>query len=249
MLHLHKNMKSLAIIPARFASTRFPGKPLVDIEGKPMIQHVYERTQQAALVDQVIVATDDERIHRAVEQFGGKVEMTATTHQSGTDRCAEVAQKYTDFDLIINVQGDEPFIRPEQIDQVLQPLIQHESFRISTLAKRVEVREQLLNPNVVKVVFNHQHAALYFSRNAVPYLRDVPVGNWLQQADFYKHLGIYAFRRAVLLEVANLAPSRLEQLEKLEQLRWLENGYAIYVEETQWESIGIDTPTDLARLR
>ena len=242
-------MKSLAIIPARFASTRFPGKPLADIQGKPMIQHVYERTQQAKLVEQVIVATDDERIKSAVLNFGGSVEMTALTHQSGTDRCAEVAEKYSDFDFIINVQGDEPFIRSAQIDRVIEPLLSQTQTQISTLAKKIENREQLLNPNVVKVVFNQQHQALYFSRNAVPYLRDVPVGNWLQVADFYKHLGIYAFRREVLLTIAKLAPSRLEALEKLEQLRWLEHDFSIKIVETQWESYGIDHPADLLALQ
>ncbi|MEL7021618.1 MAG: 3-deoxy-manno-octulosonate cytidylyltransferase [Bacteroidota bacterium] len=242
-------MKSLAIIPARFASTRFPGKPLADIEGKPMIQHVYERTEQATLVDSVIVATDDERIAQAVRQFGGKVEMTATTHQSGTDRCAEVAQRHTAFDCIVNVQGDEPFIQPEQIDQVLRPFTHVGTTTcISTLAKKIEERAQLLRPSVVKVVFDTHYNALYFSRNAIPYLRDVAVGNWLQQADFYKHIGIYAFRRDILQEVANLAPTRLERLEKLEQLRWLAHGYPITVTLTQWESRGIDTPGDLEQL-
>ncbi|MFK7935966.1 MAG: 3-deoxy-manno-octulosonate cytidylyltransferase [Saprospiraceae bacterium] len=242
-------MKSLAIIPARYASTRFPGKPLVNISGKPMIQHVYEQAQKAELIDQVIVATDDQRIAKVVENFGGKVAMTSDQHESGTDRCAEVANQYPDFTYIVNVQGDEPFIQPAQIDQVLQPLQSDQTLKISTLAKKINVRAQLLNPNTVKVVFDQQQSALYFSRNAVPYLRDVPVGNWLEQADFYKHLGIYAFRRTVLLEIAKLRPSRLEQLEKLEQLRWLENNYRIYVEQTEWESIGIDTPADLERIK
>lgn len=241
-------MKSLAIIPARYASTRFPGKPLVDIQGKPMIQHVYKRAKAAQLIDDVIVATDDDRILKTVTAFNGNAMMTSTTHLSGTDRCAEVAEKYAEFDFIVNIQGDEPFIKPQQIDQVLRPLQDNNNLIISTLAKAISDRQQLLSPNTVKVVFNKNQSALYFSRNAIPYLRDVPIGNWLEYATFYKHLGIYAFRRKTLLEVAQLEAGKLEILEKLEQLRWLENGYSIHVGLTTFESIGIDTPADLERL-
>ncbi|MCB0566263.1 MAG: 3-deoxy-manno-octulosonate cytidylyltransferase [Phaeodactylibacter sp.] len=239
-------MKTIGIIPARFASSRFPGKSLAQIAGKTVIQRVYEQAQRARRLDEVIVATDDHRIQEHVEGFGGKAVMTAAHHRSGTERCAEVAERIGDADAIINIQGDEPFIDPEQIDMVAEPLARRQSVQISTLAKRIEKEEELNNPNVVKVVFNRQQMALYFSRSTIPYLRDVPPAEWLAQAEYFKHIGLYGFRREILLELAELAPSRYERWESLEQLRWLEYGYSIFVNLTGKETIGIDTPEDLA---
>ena len=239
-------MKTIGIIPARFASSRFPGKSLAQIAGKTVIQRVYEQAQRARRLDEVIVATDDHRIQEHVEGFGGKAVMTAAHHRSGTERCAEVAERIGDADAIINIQGDEPFIDPEQIDMVAEPLARRQSVQIRTLAKRSEKEEELNNPNVVKVVFNRQQMALYFSRSTIPYLRDVPPAEWLAQAEYFKHIGLYGFRREILLELAELAPSRYERWESLEQLRWLEYGYSIFVNLTGKETIGIDTPEDLA---
>lgn len=242
--------KTLGIIPARYDSTRFPGKVLVDIDGKPMIQRVYEQAKMANSLKEVVVATDDERVFQAVENFGGQVVFTSKDHQSGTDRCAEVIKfdHFQEFDLVVNIQGDEPYIQPEQIDKAVLFLNNNPAFQIATLAKKIEESKPLFNPNVVKVVFGIQQNALYFSRNAIPYLRDAPLGHWLQKADFYKHIGLYAFRRTALKGVANLPIGKLENLEKLEQLRWLENGYSIGIELTNLETIGIDTPEDLLEL-
>ncbi|MCB0634159.1 MAG: 3-deoxy-manno-octulosonate cytidylyltransferase [Saprospiraceae bacterium] len=240
--------KTLAIIPARYASTRFPGKPLVEIQGRSMIRRVYEQAMKAELIDEVIVATDDERILQHVQDFGGQARMTSDQHRSGTDRCAEVAAANPGFDRIVNIQGDEPFIAPRQIDQVVRPLMELEHVAISTLAKRLTDPSALFDPNVVKVVFDATQKALYFSRSTIPYLRDVPREEWLASADFYKHIGIYGFRREVLLAIAQLSPGLLERNESLEQLRWLEAGYAIHVGITQWETIGIDRPEDLSKV-
>lgn len=240
--------RTLAVIPARYASTRFPGKPLVEIRGKSTIRRVYEQAMKATLVDEVIVATDDERILEHVKSFGGQVRMTSDQHRSGTDRCAEVAAECADFARIINIQGDEPFIDPRQIDQVIRPLTEKSTPAISTLAKQLTDPKTLFDPNIVKVVFGRDQHALYFSRNTIPYLRDVPRDNWIEQATFFKHIGIYGFRRDVLLAVAQLKPGVLEQHESLEQLRWLEAGYSIHVGITQWETIGIDRPEDLKKI-
>lgn len=244
---MQPQQKTLGIIPARYASTRFPGKPLVDIDGKSMIRRVYEQVCAASLIDEVVVATDDARIYEHVQAFGGKVQMTASSHRSGTDRCAELADQMSQFDIVVNIQGDEPFINPGQIDQVIQPLMEQPKVEIATLAKRLKDQDALFDPNVVKVVFNQKRQALYFSRSTIPYLRDVPTTQWLDQAKFYKHIGIYGFRREVLLELAKLVPGILEQYESLEQLRWLEAGYSIHVGVTQWETFGIDRPEDLTR--
>ena len=240
-------MKTIGIIPARFASSRFPGKSLAVISGKTIIQRVYEQAQRAHRLDEVIVATDDERIFAHVEAFGGKVVMTAPHHRSGTERCAEVAGKFEDADIIINIQGDEPFIDPEQINLVAEPLARRQSVQISTLAKQIEKEDELNNPNVVKVVLNRQQMAMYFSRSTIPHLRGVPSHKWLSSAAFYKHIGLYGFRRALLLELAELPPSRYEKWESLEQLRWLEQGFSIFVNLTELETIGVDTPEDLER--
>lgn len=241
-------MSSLAIIPARYASTRFPGKPLVDIGGKTMIQRVYQQVEKATLVSRVLVATDDERIYQHVEAFGGNVAMTAETHQSGTDRCAEVSKILTDFDIVINVQGDEPFLSPEDIDRVVQPLLDNQEMDISTLATPIKTTQTLFDPNAVKVVVNSHNKALYFSRQAIPFMRKIPQSEWLKHHEYYKHLGIYGFRRQTLEKVSQLPVSSLERSESLEQLRWLEAGYAIFVGVTPNDSIGIDTQEDLDRL-
>ena len=240
-------MKTVGIIPARFASSRFPGKPLVEIDGKSVLQRVYEQAQRARRLDGLLVATDDARIREHVEGFGGNVVMTAAHHRSGTERCAEAAARLDDAGAIINIQGDEPFIAPEQIDLVVEPLARRQAVQISTLAKRIENAEELNNPNVVKVVFGRLQMALYFSRSTIPYLRDVPPADWLAHAEYYKHIGLYGFRREVLLDLAKLPPSNYERWESLEQLRWLEFGFSIFVNLTEKETIGIDTPEDLAR--
>jgi 3-deoxy-manno-octulosonate cytidylyltransferase (CMP-KDO synthetase) len=241
--------KTLGVIPARYASSRFPGKPLVDIRGKSMIRRVYEQVSQASLIDAVIVATDDQRIYDHVQGFGGAVQYTEDSHRSGTDRCAEVAGRQPNYDVVVNIQGDEPFIDPRQIDQVVEPLRNQAQLEIATLAKRLSDEGTLFNPNVVKVVFDRQQKALYFSRSAIPYLRDVDPSLWMDKADFYKHIGIYGFRRSALLAVAGESPGKLEQCESLEQLRWLEAGYRIHVGITQWETFGIDHPEDLKKLK
>lgn len=244
-----KNTKSLGIIPARFASTRFPGKPLVEISGKTMIRRVYEQASMSGL-SEVVVATDDKRIFNHVIDFGGNVVMTSPKHTSGTDRCAEVAAlpEFADVEIIVNIQGDEPFIQPSQIDLATDVLIKNKNCPIATLAKQIEQAEALFNPNVVKVVFGENRQALYFSRSPVPYLRSVPEAEWLAQGRFFKHIGLYAFHREALLAVAALPPGQLERAESLEQLRWLENGYAIGVALTVIETTGIDVPEDLLKV-
>lgn len=238
-----------AIIPARYASTRFPGKPLVEIAGKTMIQRVVEQVKKAQLIDDVIVATDDERIFNHVAAFANVV-MTASDLQSGTDRCAAVVRQLKlsvdSQHIIINVQGDEPFIQPEQIDLLANFIREKEEIQIGTLVKQIDKEEQLFNANVVKAVFSFQHHhALYFSRHPIPYLRGVEQREWLSKGQFYKHIGMYAYRANTLLQLADLQPSTLELTESLEQLRWLEQGYTIGVAETTLETIGIDTPEDL----
>lgn len=241
-------MNILAIIPARYASTRFPGKPLVEINGKSMIKRVYEQVQKADLVSEQIVATDDQRIFDHVLSFGGKAIMTSSEHQSGTDRCAEVVEQMDGFDLAVNVQGDEPYINPVQINQVIRLFQDNIQTKIGTLAKRIDSYEELFNPNVVKVVLNNDHHAMYFSRATLPYVRNFPQKDWLNVAPFYKHIGIYAFRCPTLLDLTRLPRGKYEKAESLEQLRWLENGFDIRVGITEMETIGIDSPEDLDRL-
>lgn len=239
-------MKTLGIIPARYAASRFPGKPLVKIGDKTMLQRVCEQARQATLLDAVLIATDDERIFDHALQIGAHVMMTNPAHATGTDRCAEVAKQIVDYELVINIQGDEPFINPAQIDQVVSLL--QAGAPIATLAKKIGDEKTLFNPNVVKVVLDKQQRALYFSRLPVPYVRDEPEKAWLAAATHYKHIGLYGFRRNILLEISALAQSDLERAESLEQLRWLEHGHAIHVGITEHESIGIDTPADLQKI-
>jgi 3-deoxy-manno-octulosonate cytidylyltransferase (CMP-KDO synthetase) len=290
-------MKILGVIPARYASTRFPGKPLVDINGKSMIQRVYEQAKKCTSLAHVVVATDDERIFDHVTAFGGTAIMTAATHQSGTDRCAEVVEKLN-FDIqtrdldsdeavifdkitpkregiftaVINIQGDEPFIQPEQIEKIASILrgpsldnsklkiknerasttsntpLEASNFGIATLVKSIDNQLDIDNPNVVKAVFSAGGRALYFSRSPIPFLRNLDKKDWAKSGQFFKHIGLYGYKTSVLLEIAQLAQSPLEKSESLEQLRWLENGYAIGVAETNLETIGIDTPEDLKKI-
>jgi 3-deoxy-manno-octulosonate cytidylyltransferase (CMP-KDO synthetase) len=291
-------MKTLGVIPARFASTRFEGKPLVVIKGKTMIQRVYEQAKKCKSLDRVVVATDDERIFNHVQSFGGDVVMTAATHQSGTDRCAEAVEtinfdiqtalltpsdapivgKITPrfegiFTAVVNIQGDEPYIQPEQIEKIVAILrgpISSENatskakksvkvvpasdskistnFDIATLAKKIDNQELIDNSNIVKVAFNDAGKAMYFSRHPIPFLRNVDRKDWAKSGKFFKHIGLYGYKTQVLRDLARLPQSNLEQCESLEQLRWLENGFSIGVAETDLETIGIDTPEDLAKI-
>lgn len=235
-------MKVLCVIPARYASTRLPGKPLSMIAGKPMIQRVYERASLAELPDEVVVATDDVRVKKAVEAFGGKAVMTSPEHPSGTDRLAEVALGYPDIDVIVNVQGDEPMIPPEVIDRLAEAFAKDLGLDMATL-KVLMKEEDYDNPAAVKVVTDLNGYALYFSRSLMPYPRNKPAGYKV-----YKHVGIYAYRRDFLLKYAALEPTGLELAESLEQLRALENGYKIKVLESDFQGVGVDTPEDLARV-
>lgn len=245
-------MRVTAVIPARYASTRFEGKALADIMGKPMVQRVYERTSRASLVSEVIVATDDRRIEEAVKSFGGRVEMTSASHETGTDRLAEVAERI-DSEIIVNVQGDEPLIEPAMIDEVIRPLVEDDSVLMGTLKSRVRNLHDFLSPNVVKVVTDRDGFALYFSRSPLPFFRDK--WNDLKDEAFasgrllcFKHVGIYVYRREFLIRYARMPQTPLECSEKLEQLRALENGFRIKVVDTEYESIGVDSPADLEKV-
>lgn len=242
--------KFIGIIPARYASTRFPGKPLAELGGKPVIEHVYRRVSQ--VMDEVVVATDDERIAKVVDDFGGCAIMTSATHPSGTDRVREAMElSGTEADVVINIQGDEPFIDPEQI-KTLMKAFDDESVDIATLARKFKPEsgfEALFDPNVVKVVMDNNGRALYFSRSIIPYVRGVDWQAWVDKTVFYTHVGIYAYRRAVMKEITCLCRSSLETAESLEQLRWLQNGYTINVGITDAPTIGIDTPADLEAAR
>ncbi len=248
--------KFIGIIPARYASTRFPGKPLAMLGGKTVIQRVYEQVStvlstplrgEGAREEAVWVATDDDRIFQAVEAFGGRAVMTRTDHKSGTDRIEEAAEIIgTTADVIINVQGDEPFIQPSQLETVCR-LFDDPRTQIATLGKRFETMDAVDNPNSPKIVTDNDGYALYFSRSVIPFVRGKEHGEWLAQFPFVKHIGLYAYRRDVLAEITRLPQSPLELAESLEQLRWLQNGYKIRVGLTDVETIGIDTPEDLAR--
>ncbi len=237
-------MKTLCVIPARYASTRLPGKPLALIGGKPMIQWVYERAGAADLIDKVVVATDNEKIKATVEDFGGNVKMTSPELSSGTDRAAAVLDG-EEADVIVNLQGDEPFIEPALLSRMVQVFANPE-IEMATPIKRIVNLNELTNPNFVRVVRDKMHFALYFSRAVVPFVRDIPEKQqWLERHRFYKHIGIYAYRKNLLLKLTALPQSSLEQSERLEQLRALENGIKIYTVETEYESTGVDTPEDL----
>jgi 3-deoxy-manno-octulosonate cytidylyltransferase (CMP-KDO synthetase) len=239
------------IIPARYASSRFPGKPLALIGNKLMIQRVYEQAGKSIRL--VYVATDDRRIYDAVLSFGGRVVMTSPDHQSGTDRCSEAAniiesESGRKIDIVINIQGDEPFIKPEQID-LLKACFSDEDVQIATLVRIAEPGEDIFNPNQPKVIVNTQGDAIYFSRATIPYIREAEKSEWSRKHDFYKHIGLYAYRTEILKQITGLTRSSLEIAESLEQNRWLENGFRIRTAVTIWESVGIDTPDDLDRAK
>lgn len=238
----------LGVIPARYASSRFPGKPLVDIQGKSMIQRVYEQAVKSKKLSKVVVATDDERIAKHVEAFGGAYVMTKENHPSGTDRCFEALQKTnTAFDYVINIQGDEPFIDPSQIDLLAETLADNKT-ELATLVIPVDSHELLFNDGEVKVTVNTNMEALYFSRMVIPFIKNVPQTEWHKKFNYYRHVGMYAYRTDVLEKITQLPPSSLELAESLEQLRWLENGFKIKVAITNHDSHCIDTPEDIERV-
>jgi 3-deoxy-manno-octulosonate cytidylyltransferase (CMP-KDO synthetase) len=240
----HLLLQVAVVIPARFASTRLPGKPLADIDGRPMIEHVYRRVSASPVVSQVIVATDDLRIATRVSAFGGTVRLTKATHETGTDRLAEVAQSL-DCDIVVNAQADEPLIDPGAIDEAVAPFLTDPSIQVTTLYRRITDASEFSNPNVVKVVVDRGGFALYFSRAPIPYARD-PRGGW---PPMYRLIGLYAYRRSALLVLASLEQTPLERAEKLEQLRALEHGIRIKAVETKYDSFGVDTPEDLEQVR
>ena len=236
-------MKVIGIIPSRYASTRFPSKPLAMIKGKTMIQRVWEQAWKSKL-DAVVVATDDMRIADEVLKFGGQYVLTDPNHRSGTDRCREALYMVEgQYDAVVNIQGDEPFIDPAQINQVIE-LIGLDDTQLASLAKRIEDEDELFSPNVVKVVMDKQGNALYFSRNPIPFMRNLDHDKWLQKGEFYKHIGLYAYKTETLCQIAEMQSTALEKAESLEQLRWLENGLRIRMGVTQLESLSIDTQED-----
>ena len=238
-------MNVLAVIPARYSSTRFPGKPLTSIAGKPMIECVWERARSASLVSKVVVATDDERIANAVKSFGAEAVMTRADHRSGTERVAEVAIAHPEAEIVINVQGDMPLIEPAAIDAAIEAVSADEEVRVGTLAVPITSPTDIMDPNVVKTVLDFDGNALYFSRAPIPWVRDRQDS---VHANFLKHLGLYVFRREALLEFATFPQGDLERIEQLEQLRWLENGYRIRVAETEYKTVEVDTPEDVKRV-
>lgn len=233
-----------AVIPARYAATRLPGKPLVEIAGKPMIQRVWEQVRQAKNISRVVVATDDDRIRSVVEKFGGEAIMTRTDHATGTDRIAEVAASH-DAGIFLNVQGDEPLVSPEAVDALAEAISSDPEVQLATLAVALKTPADIMDPNIVKVVLDFDDNALYFSRAPIPWVRDKGTAT---HARHLKHLGLYAYRRAALIEYNTLPPGDLERVEQLEQLRWLENGFKIRVAETEHDSVSIDVPEDVARI-
>lgn len=239
-------MMILGIIPARYASTRFPAKPLIDIAGKSMIQRVYEQVKKSSLISDVVIATDHSEIFNHAKKIGAHVCMTREDHASGTDRCYEaLLLQQQKFDYVINIQGDEPFIMPEQIDLLAKKL--DGVTEIATLIKKIENEEHLFNPNIVKVVTSTNQDGLYFSRSPIPHIRNTSEKDWLNKHTFYKHIGMYAYRTDILEQLTKLPVSPLEKAESLEQLRWLDNGFKIKTAETITETIGIDTPEDLQK--
>lgn len=246
------SISTLGVIPARYASSRFPGKPLAMIDGKSMIMRVYEQTLKTTVLNRVIVSTDDERIFNHVKDCGGEVMMTSESHMSGTSRIGEVVENLSfmsqcPYDVIVNIQGDEPFIDPSQIDLIVSLFLKPE-VSIGTLIRKIENSEDLFNPNVVKVVVDDEGKAMYFSRSPIPYLRGIPQEDWVGNQDFYKHIGLYAYRATVLKQILNLPEAPPEVAESLEQLRWLYHGYSIHTAITDIETVGIDVPEDLLKL-
>lgn len=239
-------MRVLGIIPARYGSSRFPGKPLIDLKGKSMIQRVYEGAKKSQLITELIVATDDLRILEEVKRFGGNVEMTSNQHPSGTDRCAEVLSRNNDFDLVINIQGDEPLVDARQLDSLIESF-DNSSVQIATLATENVSQDDLHNPNRIKVVVNHSSNAIYFSRSAIPNSVNLS-GNPMKIYPFLRHIGLYAFRAEILFEITQLAPTDLEKTESLEQLRWLYHEYTIRVVKTNIETPNIDVPEDVEKV-
>ncbi|HCV43941.1 MAG TPA: 3-deoxy-manno-octulosonate cytidylyltransferase [Bacteroidetes bacterium] len=242
-------VRVIAIIPARYGSQRLPAKPLADICGKPMVQHVYERTAKAKLVNAVFVATDDERIATVVQKFGGQAVMTPASLQTGTDRIAYAARSLPSADIIVNVQGDEPVIEPTMIDEAVAPLVRDSSIQVGTLVRKIESAAELTNPGIVKVVLDHEGNGLYFSRSPIPFGRDLQQNEWLKSHTYYKHFGLYVFRREFLNKFTQMKQTPLEEAEKLEQLRILENGYKIHCTVTTFDSVTVDTQEDLERVR
>jgi 3-deoxy-manno-octulosonate cytidylyltransferase (CMP-KDO synthetase) len=247
---MNKNLKIIGVIPARYASTRFPGKPLADIAGKPMIQRVYEQALKCNLLSKVLVATDDKRIENCVKSFGGNVTLTSPSHPSGTDRCLEAVENESEkFDAVVNIQGDEPFIDPIAIEQLCLGLQETENKSLITLAVKIKNFEELASPNLVKIALANNGKALYFSRSPIPFVRNFNKSEWLNQTQFYRHIGLYAYPTHILKEICDLNPSPLELTESLEQLRWLEHGYSINVKLVEQAAHGVDTPEDLENLK
>ncbi|MCH2232788.1 MAG: 3-deoxy-manno-octulosonate cytidylyltransferase [Crocinitomicaceae bacterium] len=240
-------MKVLGIIPARYESSRFPGKPLIDLKGKTMIRRVYERASECSLISKVIVATDDQRIFDEVKSFGGEVMMTADTHRNGTERCGEVVNVLKEFEVVINIQGDEPLIHPKQLERIISVFDQNE-VKIATIARKIDNIEAIRNPNRVKVAMDKNQDALYFSRSPIPHVAQKPHEDWLASTLFYKHIGLYAWRRETLNELLKLSPTELEKSESLEQLRWLENGYKIRCIISDLDTPNIDVPEDVKKV-
>ncbi len=237
-------LRIVAVIPARYAASRLPGKPLVSLAGKPMIQHVWERARQAQRVTRVIVATDDERILKAVAGFGGEAHMTRPDHRSGTERIAEVAA-HVDGEVFVNVQGDEPLLEPAAVDAAVDALLTEPLAAVATVATPIRAAADIVDPNVVKTVLDFDGNALYFSRAPIPWARD---SNHRVHARYLKHLGLYVFQRDALLEFPTLPQGELERIEQLEQLRWMENGWKIRVAEIPYDSVSVDVPEDVARV-
>jgi 3-deoxy-manno-octulosonate cytidylyltransferase (CMP-KDO synthetase) len=245
-------MKAIGIIPARYDSSRFPGKPLHEICGISMIQRVYQRAIKANLLEKVLVATDDERIFNHVKSFDGNVVMTSKNHQSGTDRCREALetfekQNHIIFDVVVNIQGDEPLINPQNINVLVEKFLRN-NIEIATLKRLISDNDELFSPNVVKVITDYNDKAIYFSRNPLPFIAGMPQNEWITNQKFYKHIGIYAFRSAILQKITNLAVSNLEKCEKLEQLRWIENAYAVNAYETLSDVYAVDVPEDVKKI-
>jgi 3-deoxy-manno-octulosonate cytidylyltransferase (CMP-KDO synthetase) len=240
----------IGVIPARFASTRLMGKPLADIGGKPMIQHTFESASKSKLISKIVIAVDDKKVSKAAESFGAEVIMTPKSIATGSDRIAYVAKFYKDAEIIVNIQGDEPFINGTMIDQAIEPLVFDPKVNVATLAKRIEDLKELKSPSVTKVVFDYNNFALYFSRSPIPYVRDAKTNTErITKGEIYKHIGLYVYRKESLERFTKLAPTDLENTEKLEQLRMLENGFKIKIVVTEFESIAVDTQEDLERAR